>query len=467
MFAKKITPPLLQGLLTASLALAATVTTSSAFAATAADPVILTFSSVGDSRQDNVKPDSTVKNLTSTDIPTVSCPTTYYTNTSNTGVVPNPGLSGQDCKWQQNATAWSKIMRNIQAQKANILFFNGDMIRGYGKPSAPVQRTANGTGETPLTFASDAWNTQVITSDVVQIYQQYGFWRGMVANLMETGTYVVPVPGNHETQCKRCGGAIVQNENAWRDNMGDLILDQARLNTLLSPTGLSLNNATWNPSNAPGAADSLTTPQSQLSYSFDVGTSHFVVVNTDPVGNDGHGPTNWLDADLTYAVANVDANGNPKTAATHLFVFGHKPAFYYQYAGSSISASNSLFDQDNAKGAAFWNVISKHNATYFAGHEHIYNVSQPETVTITNPNNTTSLSYAMSGGTAYQVIVGAGGSPFDEATHGVGIPTDRMYAWATVSIHQSGAVVLNTYGFGDALTGSVEKLGTFTLPNAQ
>ena len=78
-----------------------------------------------------------------------------------------------------------------------------------------------------------------------------------------------------------------------------------------------------------------------------------------------------------------------------------------------------------------------------------------------------SLSYSANGGTAYQVIVGAGGSPFDDATHGNGIPTDRMYAWATVSIHQSGAVVLNTYGFGDALNASVEKLGTYTLPTAQ
>ena len=27
----------------------------------------------------------------------------------------------------------------------------------------------------------------------------------MVAGLMENRTYVVPVPGNHETQCKACG----------------------------------------------------------------------------------------------------------------------------------------------------------------------------------------------------------------------------------------------------------------------
>ena len=65
-------------------------------------------------------------------------------------------------------------------------------------------------------------------------HKQYAFWRGMVADLMETGTYVVPVPGNHEVQCKRCSKtAQVQNENAWRDNMGDLILDPTRFNALL------------------------------------------------------------------------------------------------------------------------------------------------------------------------------------------------------------------------------------------
>ena len=372
------------------------------------------------------------------------------------------------------------------------------MIMGYGLADIPVSRASSvsipvattatpnpADTETPtaLTISTPASISSVVTSDLMQFYQQYGFWRGMVANLMETGTYVVPVPGNHETECKRCGKKSQwQNENAWRDNMGDLVLDKTRLNNILSSTGLSLNASTWSVANTPSSTavingvtnpDGITTSQQQLSYSFDIGTNHFSVINTDPAGNDSHAPYNWLDADLTAAVAN---------GATHLFVFGHKPAFYYYYAGANVagtgettSSSSSLYLADNTAGTNFWNVIMKHNATYFCGHEHIYNVSQPQ-------NNATP-----TGGPSYQVIVGAGGSPFDDllsttspaTPESVGVQTteptgtvtalasDRMYSWATVSIHKSGAVVMNTYGFDTTLTNPIVNLGTFTLPTAQ
>jgi hypothetical protein len=82
---------------------------------------------------------------------------------------------------------------------------------------------------------------------------------------------------------------------------------------------------------------------------------------------------------------------------------------------------------------AFWNVISSFGATYFAGHEHIFNMSQPT-------------------GGAWQVIVGAGGSPFDSK---LGVAsnnpaTDRTYSWATVSVRKSGKVDITAYGFSDS-----------------
>ena len=398
------------------------------------DQIVLKFSTVGDSRQDAVAPDSSVINKAQIGVGKCSVPT-------GSGLVPNPGLSGQDCKWLQNTAAWSRIMRTIQSQKANLLFFNGDMIMGYGKAGVPVTRTAKGTAEKAITSPAVS---DILTSDLMQIYQQYGFWRGMVANLMETGTYVVPVPGNHEVQCKRCNKAAqVENETAWKDNMGDLILDQIRLNNLLTPKGLTLNPSTWDVTNAPGAADSLTTDQSQLSYSFDIGTSHFAVINTDPVGKDGHAPTIWLDADLTSAV---------KSGAQHLFVFGHKPAFFYSYSGAAPSSTSSLQLADPGAADAFWTVIANHQATYFSGHEHIYDVES----FISNAAKKSAL----------QVIVGAGGSPFESSTP-TSKTTDRMYSWATVSIYKSGKVVMNTYGFDDTLTNPVTKLDSRILPAAQ
>ena len=158
----------------ALLALVAT-TAFTASGSVFADDVVLRFATVGDSRQDPINLDPSQ--------------------------VAQGGLTGQDAKWLQNTKAWSRIMRTISSHKANLLFFNGDMVMGYG----------NGTDLTNVktTNVNGTWtpaNLPVgVTTDTTDFYAQYAFWRGMVANLFETGTYVVPVPGNHETQCKACG----------------------------------------------------------------------------------------------------------------------------------------------------------------------------------------------------------------------------------------------------------------------
>lgn len=353
------------------------------------DGVILTFSTVGDSRQDPKNPD----------------PTTLP-------------LSGQDKIWLQSNKAWSRIIRSVQKQRSDFLFFNGDMIMGYGKASVPAN---NGTVD------------GIVESDLMQFYRQYGFWRGTVANLMETGTYVVPVAGNHETQCSdkvstTCGiagkHAMVENEKAWRANMGDLILDDARFETLFGEKP-SFENIANN-----GALDGLSTDQSKLSYSFDFRGSHFVVINTDPVGNDAHAPSKWLAGDLSAAA---------ERGADHIFVFGHKPAFTYYYGDSPVLPSSpSGLDQPALipERDAFWDVIEKYRATYFCGHEHIFNLSQPR---------------AENGGAAWQVLVGSGGSPFEASPGDVTInpDTDRDYAWATVKIYENGLVKITGYGFDD------------------
>ena len=67
------------------------------------DPVVLRFSTVGDSRQDPVTFDPTAA-----------------------------PLSGQDKIWLQNTKAWTQIIRSVEEQESKLLFFNGDMIMGYG-----------------------------------------------------------------------------------------------------------------------------------------------------------------------------------------------------------------------------------------------------------------------------------------------------------------------------------------------
>ncbi len=372
------------------------------------DPVILSFSTVGDSRQD-----SDPASVDPTNLP----------------------LSGQDAIWLQNTKAWSRIIDSINEQESHLLFFNGDMIMGYGY-----------AGPTKTNSVSD-----VVNSDLMKFYRQYGFWRGTVAGLMEKGTYVVPVAGNHEVQWKKTpvsGGtaklAHQVNEDAWRANMADLILDDTRFQSLFGelPTNKSVGD-----NRAPGdgkAGPLLDTDQSKLTYSFDFHGSHFVVINTDPVGNDTHAPVNWLRSDLLAAQAR---------GVQHTFVFGHKPAFTYFY-GSVIPTPPALplpskpagLDADMPARDAFWDVIEQFGTTYFCGHEHIFNMMQPR-------------------GKAWQVLVGSGGSPFeagpdDATTHP---KTDRTYAWATVSIYKSGKVKVRAYGFDDHF-GPTRLLQSVTVP---
>jgi len=341
----------------------------------ARDPVVLSFSTVGDSRQDPVAFDPT------------SAP-----------------LSGQDKIWLQNSKAWSRIMRSVEAQKSKLLFFNGDMIMGYGL-----------AGPTPSNSVAD-----VVSSDLMAFYRQYAFWRGTVAPLMEAGTYVVPVAGNHEVQSKPLGKkAQVENENAWRANMGDLIIDGARFKAIVGTDATNVNVQ----NNA--AYDGLSTDQSQLSYSFDVGDSHFAIVNTDPVNNDGVAPAGWLASDLGAATGR---------GAKHFFVFGHKPAYTY-YFGTNAPANPGIAGLDKlpASRDAFWNLIEQYGATYFCGHEHVFNMMQPR-------------------GGAWQVLVGSGGSPFDAKPGEVTLnsDSDRAYAWATVKVRRSGKVDIAAYGFSDS-----------------
>jgi hypothetical protein len=418
------------GLKSIALAVVLACGTTAAWAQT--DQVVLTFATVGDSRQDYAKPDPT-------QLP----------------------LSGQDQIWLQNTKAFGRIIREVAAKKANLLFFNGDMVMGYGNANPPAG-------------VSDV--NSVINSDLVRFYNEYAYWRGMAATLIEAGTYVVPVPGNHETQCRTataaasvnattgayvpyviCGtllsngqdslgsvnggkNALVQNENAFRANMGDLIIDQTRLPAVLPP-GQTLANVDVSDHSA---MDYTTAgPQNQLSYSFDIGTSHFAVINTDVSGgNDSTAPAAWLASDF----ASAQTRG-----ATNFFVFGHKPAFTYNYPGNG-GASDGL--DGNANGTAnrdaFWAVVQQYAATYFCGHEHTFNMRQP---TLANGQVSTS----------WQVLVGSGGSPFDPKSTASGLsPTDRDYAYAIVKIFQSGNVEIDAYGFTSAY-GPTKLIQTTTL----
>jgi hypothetical protein len=454
-----------------------------------ADPVVFSFATVGDSRTDPGKPDAT----------------TLLANANPTMQGGAPSLTGailpQDNQWVQNTQALATILAGIQSQDPNLLFFNGDMIFGYGRPMLPTA-WANGK--------PNSWTTaQTVVPDTIFEIAQYAYWRGMVAPLFLSGTYVIPVPGNHETQCSysaepystgnpnpNCNTAAqgnltgktayVDNENLFRFSMGDLIGDlQANTNIRFSDvTGFYAMNATGlTTTTAPQSSTyngPITGSQAELSYSFDIQAQpglllHFVVINTDPSGADSTAPADWLATDLAAAQSR---------GAAKYFVFGHKPAFTYNYAAATGGGvlppngspgpggldANFVVTSGTCPGITcvytepyrdrFWSVIAQYGATYFSGHEHTVNVAQ-----YADPTG----KYA---GTPYQVIVGSGGSPFDDklvttapcsAAHPceptLTNPYDRYYAWALVSVHASGNVSLQVSGFGDNYQGATENYG--------
>jgi hypothetical protein len=463
------------------------------------DPVIFSFASVGDSRQDPKKAD----------------PTTFIANTSPATQGGSPSFSGtvlpQDQLFLENSAAWSVIQQGIVSQGAQLLFFNGDMIYGYGRPVLPKEWTgAPGTWKTPITPAL----AETVYPDAFFEYLQYAYWRGTISTMFGNGTYVIPVPGNHETQCSstaspysstsanpNCsttinGGkqAYADNENAYRANMSDLIQDLVSNLRFSNVSGVFATNVTGlTPASSPGPTNTVcTTPgatsstctysggtpanngpitgtQQQLDFSFDVvppGANvmlHFAVINTDPSGADATAPSDWLAGDFAAAAARAQSAGQ----TAKYFVLGHKAAFTYAYIANlgpgGLDANTST--SPNYRNL-FWHVIAQYNATYFCGHEHVPNVQKFADPT---PGSTITNS-------PYQVIVGSGGSPFDDTMSGSApnftepsqaAATDRYYAWALVQVHQSGAVTLNLSGFPDTgIGGSVYDLQNYDVPGA-
>jgi len=468
-------------LLTTAIAIASL---SASGIAMAADPVVFSFATVGDSRQDPASFD-----------PTTALAIGASGGTDQASAPGYPSLSGtllpQDAQWLTSTKPFARILRTIQTEKPNLLVFNGDMIYGYGRPELPPE------------LASITSLPTLMKTDAVFEYLQYAFWRGIVAPLFETGTYVVPVPGNHETQCNsskstnspnNCASgkaAYPENEQAFLANMGDLIDDiqiNERFETVTNVAPVPINGFTSATAPAAGGNNGpLNANETELSYSFDIvppGTTtpellHFVVINTDPSGADATAPSDWLAADLSAAKQRAATVG----AIPKYFVFGHKPAFTYDYnlvnakgskqavspggldantnvdPSASVSTDGVTIPTGGSYRNAFWGVIAHYNATYFSGHEHIVNVQA-----IADPTNTST-------NKPYQVIVGAGGSPFDDTLAPGNAepvpftnPWDRFYGWALVQVHQSGAVTMSVQGFNDGATfnpttGAISNLG--------
>jgi 3',5'-cyclic AMP phosphodiesterase CpdA len=249
--------------------------------------------------------------------------------------------------------------------RPDLVFFAGDLVLGY-------------------------------TADTVLLESQLRGWRALyeASPLAATSTELVVIPGNHEVQ-NASKIAYAAGERVWLRVMAPYLKRGGNGPRL-------------------GGMDNLQTDQSMLSYSFDFRDTHFLALDSDPVGADWHVPTKWIAADAAAARA---------AGAKHLFAIAHKPAFGYPTV-----ATDGLGIDAPARDA-FWNVLTANHAeAMIAAHNHVYWRARPT-------------SFA-----TWQVIAGNGGSLL-EPTLDMTIPsTGNYFGFTVTTVTNDGHVFLRSYG---------------------
>jgi len=244
-----------------------------------------------------------------------------------------------------------------------FLFFAGDMVFGY-------------------------------TSDAQVVERQLVAWRALYESspLPDLGVQLVAIPGNHEVQDGPASPHFAYRaaEEVWLRVMAPYI---------------------WGANGpAAGGDDALETDQSMLTYSFDHLGSHFVILNTDPVGRDWTVPTRWVAQDIAAAV---------NAQARHIFAIGHKPAFPWP------EVPLDGLSRDEMRRDEFWSSMEVNRAeAMFSAHNHLWFKQRPH-----------------ADGT-WMVIAGNGGSKLE-----TGVPVDdQYYGFTWVRIGRRSRVVALSFG---------------------
>ena len=122
--------------------------------------------------------------------------------------------------------------------------------------------------------------------------------------------------------------------------------------------GGNLSDSQWRnyfnvPTNGP-------TGYQKLTYSFNYGNAHFVVLDSEhPFHEVDQTQQAWLDADLT------------NNKLPNVFVFWHEPAWPMAYK------KKQSLDLHSGLRNSLWSIIDRHNVTaVFNGHEHIFSIAK-------------------------------------------------------------------------------------------
>ena len=176
-----------------------------------------------------------------------------------------------------------------------------------------------------------------------------------VKNIEETNVDLVFTVGDMIPECndeKKCANAF----NLWKKNVKPLLPMTYEIQGNYDRSGGDKADVIWRnefdlPLNGPDGYDELT-------YSFNFGNSHFVVLDTEKPKEHRVSETqlDWLDYDL-------ESNSSKE----NIFVFFHEPAFPVDSeVGDSLDAN--LRDKNK-----LWSILDSHNVTaVFNGHENIF-----------------------------------------------------------------------------------------------
>jgi hypothetical protein len=239
-----------------------------------------------------------------------------------------------------------------------LFFFTGDLVIGYAK-------------------------------DTSKLGSELRAWKKLYENseLPATGIRLVAMPGNHESMRKKKEGkATQQAEECWVNNMAPYIAG----------------------SNGPkkGGPDNLQSDQSRLTYSFDYKDTHFLVLNTDPVGAESRVPNAWIAADLAKT-------GKNKIS----FALGHKPAY--------APPNETGMDEYPAERDKFWSILEDYNCkAMITAHCHQYYRIEPHS------------------GKTWQIIAGNGGSVLDDGL----TPEQTYFGYTLINVYKSGSIEVKGYG---------------------
>jgi hypothetical protein len=271
--------------------------------------------------------------------------------------------------------------------KPKYFFAMGDIIMGY--PSA-----AGDAGAAVMDAELTAW---------------LAFYNA--SSLASSGIKLIPLPGNHEMQSKQGNNkyAFPEAEATWLAHMKSFI-----------PQGYKKGPMAGAPVVGDGGFEggTITTDQSDLTYSFDDGTTHFVVLDTDPVGADWNVPAPWIAQDIAAA-----KNGGAK----HVFAIGHKPAYPLNPPGTDGLTQGVSRD-------AFWSTLEgSQSEAMIAAHNHVWWWKQPNS------------------GKTFQIVAGNGGSKLEDnilnpPDSGPIPESGKYYGFTVVSVWSDDTVTLDSYG---------------------